>query len=243
MNEFSDDTLKELAVTAGKSIDFVQGITDYISDTIGDPIRGLFQTWVTDPVNAQRKIKLIELVARVKEKMMENNVTDVRSVAPKVILPLIEAATLEDNQDIDEMWANLLVSALNPSDAEIKRKYVSVLTDFSNDDVALLKYLSRKDTSYKKTKTFDGVESVEILAIPEGFERPYPKAELLSIETVSETTIRNFLNYDLVKPDFKWIHIDGNPSRNSFPVHRDVFEIKVTSFGRDFINRVIKKIK
>jgi hypothetical protein len=68
-------------------------------------------------------------------------VTVTRVVPPKVALPLLEYATLEHEDELHELWENLLSSALDPSEEEIKRMYISVLGELSAKDARSLKRL------------------------------------------------------------------------------------------------------
>jgi Abortive infection alpha len=57
------------------------------------------------------------------------------------VLPLIEHATMENEDDLHELWENLLVSALDSSEEELKRTYVSVLGELTAKDAHALRRL------------------------------------------------------------------------------------------------------
>ena len=55
-----------------------------------------------------------------------------RPVAMNVAFPLLEAASLEEDDGLQDIWANLLVNAADRnSGVEVKRALVSILQDFS----------------------------------------------------------------------------------------------------------------
>jgi Abortive infection alpha len=47
---------------------------------------------------------------------------------PKVMLPLLENATMEDNDDLHSLWAQLLATSLDAAADEVHRKFVTILT-------------------------------------------------------------------------------------------------------------------
>lgn len=75
------------------------------------------------------------------EKLQKKGIKITRVVPPKIALPLLEYATIEHEDDLHELWENLLASALDPSKEEIKRMYVSVLGELSAKDAHALKRL------------------------------------------------------------------------------------------------------
>ncbi len=53
-------------------------------------------------------------------------------VAPQILLPLLEAASLQDGEDLRSMWANLLANAADPrNQVETRPRFVSILRDLS----------------------------------------------------------------------------------------------------------------
>jgi hypothetical protein len=84
----------------------------------------------------------VKLLAwRTSARLLALGVQDRRMVAPKVGLPLLEAATMEYDDRLHILWANLLASALNPASAPVERWLVSILADLTGDDARALESL------------------------------------------------------------------------------------------------------
>jgi hypothetical protein len=83
----------------------------------------------------------VTLLHNTEKKLKKKGVKFTRVVPPKIALPLLEHATMEHEADLHELWENLLTSALDPSDEEITRMYVSVLGELSAKDAHELKRL------------------------------------------------------------------------------------------------------
>ena len=62
-----------------------------------------------------------------------------RSVPLNVAIPIFEAASLEEDDDLQDLWARLLVNAADAeSGVEVRRGLASILQDFSHMKVRLL---------------------------------------------------------------------------------------------------------
>jgi hypothetical protein len=85
--------------------------------------------------------RLTTFLHNTEEKLQRKGIKLTRVVPPKIALPLLEHATMEHEDDLHELWEILLTSALDPSEEEIKRMYVSILGELSAKDAQALKRL------------------------------------------------------------------------------------------------------
>jgi hypothetical protein len=140
---------EEVAKTAGKALDFAQGFPAWIGDVVGRPIAEAVGYYVTDRIQAKRyeaaiydQARLTELVRKVGI-ALEGRDVKVRPIPPKVALPLLENATMEFDERLHTMWANLLASALDADQDPVERQYVTVLAElFPPDAMALEEFWS-----------------------------------------------------------------------------------------------------
>ena len=62
-----------------------------------------------------------------------------RSVPLNVAIPIFEAASIEEDNDLQDLWARLLVNAADAnSGIQVRRGLVSILQDFSQAEARLL---------------------------------------------------------------------------------------------------------
>lgn len=61
-----------------------------------------------------------------------------RPLPASIALPLIEAATLEEDDDLQDIWARLLVNGADASAPEIRRAYISILESLNGPFYRLL---------------------------------------------------------------------------------------------------------
>ena len=89
-------------------------------------------------VRWERKLRLAE---RGRELLQERGVQGtLRPIPYKLALPIIEHASLEDNDELQDLWANLLASAVDPNfDGLIRATYIDIIRQLEVLDVHLLR--------------------------------------------------------------------------------------------------------
>jgi hypothetical protein len=139
-----------LAKTSSKAIDATRDVGGWLDRMFGRAIEDTIGRLWTDRAMASRVEaaiydweRLTTLLHNTEKKLQKKgiNIKNTRVVPPKIALPLLEHATMEHEDDLHELWENLLTSALDPSEEEIKRMYVSVLGELSAKDAHALKRL------------------------------------------------------------------------------------------------------
>lgn len=110
------------------------------------------------------RIRFIHFKRSLKVLEKAKHVLDERGIRPKavnlkVLVPILESAGLEDNDDLIEMWAGLLASAA--SEGEILPSFVGILSELSPSQARILDYIytNQKEIQYEGTP---GVEKHEL---------------------------------------------------------------------------------
>ncbi len=79
---------------------------------------------------------------------------DAKRVAPKVGFLWIDKASLEEDDDLQTMWANLMANAMNPNvadgmgDFELETTHIEILSQFSKPDCQVLEYIVKHGTEF-----------------------------------------------------------------------------------------------
>jgi hypothetical protein len=135
---------EEVAKTAGKALDLVSALPAWLGEVAGRPIAAAMGYYVTDRLQAKQFEARIYDQARLAELMrkagvaLEGREVVVRPIPPKVALPLLESATMEFDERLHTMWANLLATAVDADQDPVERQYVSILAELSADDAQAL---------------------------------------------------------------------------------------------------------
>ena len=143
---------KEIAKTAGKGIDAGRELGGFIARFISGPIEqgmGIFE----DKLKYMRWERQLRLKRRAEQYLREIGLEEpTRAVPMKIAIPLIQAASLEEDDELQDTWVRLLVNAGDSSrDLEVKRMYITILEDLASLEVEIL------NTIYSSPDLRDGI--------------------------------------------------------------------------------------
>ena len=111
----SAKAVQEVAKTTGQAISIVYKIGSFFSRIMEESIDATcgmlsdtlkFKRW-------ERQLSLIDKAERIINNRHLSNKT--RPISPKLALPIFQYASLEEDELLHDVWANLLVTALDPS--------------------------------------------------------------------------------------------------------------------------------
>jgi hypothetical protein len=130
---------QEVAKTAGKAIDASRELGGFFSRIFGgslEQLAGLGE----DHLTVYRRTRQLRLAKRYEEIRKELGFDhEIKPVELKFGLPLIAAASVENDDDLQDLYARLLATATNPDNKiEAKRAFVSILQDLGPLEVLLI---------------------------------------------------------------------------------------------------------
>lgn len=140
----SAKALQETAKATAKGIDLIRDAGSWLGDGIGKAINEAIGLYITDPISVKRFERAIyskDRLAALERKLGDiHNVEPIviRSIPPKVSIPLLEKATMEFDEDLHTLWANLLATAMDAKHDVVETKHVSILSELSATDAKIL---------------------------------------------------------------------------------------------------------
>ena len=131
--------VQEVSKTTDRALHVAEKFGGFISRIIGGSLEqavGIFE----DKLKYHRWERQIRFMDRVNEVLADRrHPFSSRSVPLNVAIPIFEAASLEEDDDLQDLWARLLVNAADSgSGCEVKRGFVSILQDFGHMEARLL---------------------------------------------------------------------------------------------------------
>ena len=127
---------QEIAKTASKALDKADKAGTFIAKYIDAPLVqavGIFE----DKLKYRRWENQLTLMKKADDKIKElGYINPPRELSLKLGLPLIEAASLEDDDKLQDLWANLLVNGT--TNFSLERSYISVLEQLSPVEAQIL---------------------------------------------------------------------------------------------------------
>jgi hypothetical protein len=229
--------IEETAKTAGKAIEAGrdlgswfegkagQAISDAIGLVIGDPLAEARQA-----AQIRRHERLIILGRQSQARLSALGVEQLIPLEDKVAIPLLEAASLESDPSLQEMWANLLATALSEEDG-VGRAHISILADLSPIEArALRDYYLRTPEALK----------------PAYRERGYVIANgSMDGDLYGLHVTRGLFRLGLVEPAFMVFKVvqdvgrsHEDPETNEISVPGDLYRITMTELGEAFCRAV-----
>ena len=166
----SAKAVQETAKAVGKSIDALSGTGNFFDRVFG----GLVEDGVgivADKVKYYRLERVALLAKKTEDKLKERGIEFTNAVQPKLAVPLIENATLEDNDELHTLWSNLLTNAMDPRVSQnVKHIHVSILKEMEPLDIGILSTVAREMMANHSTQNisdilFDRAEVAEKLEV------------------------------------------------------------------------------
>lgn len=223
-----DDPVKqatELAKATGATIEQVRKFGEFADQIFGKGLSNAFGM-IGDKLAYLRFERAISLAEKTKKRLAERGVDQLRYVPVNIGLPLLEKASMEEDENIHDMWSNLLANAADPNyDGEIRKNYVSILSELEPIDAVILMHIvieyGRMTDSQKK----EGLFVKEKLATALG-----------KSEDACDTPLRNLLRHGLIKPGV----VSGAVSigEHLLSSYKDLELFQCTTLGADFYRAV-----
>jgi Abortive infection alpha len=211
---------QEVAKTAGKAIDASRELGGFFSRIFGGSLEQLAGIG-EDHLTVYRRTRQLRLAKRYEEIRKELGFeSEIKPVELKFGLPLIAAASVENDDELQDLYARLLARATNPdSKIEAKRAFVSILQELGPLEVLLIDQIYSAPTT-PGTAVPTG-RFPERYSINMDDESARPSAEV-------ELALWNLVRVGCIEPSGTY---GGGSS---------VSAVTLTSLGRAFVEAAIK---
>lgn len=158
----SAKAVQEVAKTTGQAISIVDKIGSFFSKIMKESIDATcgmladtlkFKRW-------ERQLSLIDKAERIiKEKKLSDKM---RPISPKLALPIFQYASLEEVESLHDVWANLLVTALDPSCQIPRSAFIDIIRQLEPVDIKILNILYNYYLTQSKKQKERDEKSLEI---------------------------------------------------------------------------------
>lgn len=146
-NEIEDSAkaIQEVAKATRTGIEATQQLGGYVSRIINEPVEAVVGM-LGDRLKFMRAERQLRLADRWREILNERNIHGtLRVVPPKLVLPIIENASLEEDDELQDLWANLLATAVDPNyNGQIRSAYIDIVRQLEVVDVHILDFMFRE---------------------------------------------------------------------------------------------------
>ena len=144
--------------TAEKAMEMTK---EFLGKLVGPTVDELGLTWA-DGMKVYRLKRQVANLAKVKAIVDEHKI-DIKRVKLKVLVPYLDGIALEDDENIQDLWANLFTNYIDASKNLNITLYPSILSQLSTEETKILKHMSENDNLLDfSNDTFD--ESGEVIS-------------------------------------------------------------------------------
>ncbi|MGX4641724.1 Abi-alpha family protein [Massilia sp. SYSU DXS3249] len=133
------EAVQEVAKVTGKGIEAITELSHFVSEFTRAPLAAGFGI-VADRLTFMRAERQLRFQVRTRELLSELGIAHpTRAVPLKFAVPLLEQASLEEDDSLQDLWAHLLVNAANASSpVEMRRAFISILEQLTSLDALIL---------------------------------------------------------------------------------------------------------
>ncbi|MDR7665319.1 Abi-alpha family protein [Methanosarcina sp. Z-7115] len=130
----------EGAKLATTVVEKVSNVPGFIAKYIDEPLMELAGKWV-DNRKFDRWENLVKIQDKVNAILKERGCKTLRMITPKLGIPLIDQALLEDNDDLREIWCKLIANSLDPNiNVEFHYAYIDIIKNLTPLDAKVLEF-------------------------------------------------------------------------------------------------------
>ena len=102
--------------------------------------------FLKDQVRIYRRGRLTECVNKAETMLIEAGISP-QAVPPKILFPLLDGASLEEDESLHDMWAGLLANGASPENAgKVRPGFVATLKQMAPDEAGLLNLMFERRT-------------------------------------------------------------------------------------------------
>lgn len=192
--------VQEVAKSAGKAIDAAREAGGFIAKFVSGPLEqgmGIFE----DHLHYLRWERQIRLMQRAQDFLrLAGLPAPTRPVPLKLLIPIMQGASLEENDDLQDRWAALLVNAANANfRSEVRRSYAAILEQLTPLDAHILDVLY--SLPFEKSQ-HDAIATAELPVSARINEEKEQEFSLPSEEVV--ISLSNLYRLGCLRPGITW---------------------------------------
>jgi hypothetical protein len=235
---------QEVAKTTSKAIDATQALGKFVAKIIGQPLE-ISVGILTDKLQFMRWERQLSLLEKcnnlMKRKELDHNY---KTVPLKIVIPIMENASLEEDDYLQQLWANLLVSALDPKVPEPRAIYISIIKDLEPSDAKVLNKIynsfikqERLHKERYKNRTF---EKDEVLSTIFYTKKTELRNEIDLTDFELNSTLDSLARNRLIEFYFEDTEIETNDGTYWVSEYCGYDKVAITALGISFVRACIE---
>lgn len=121
---------------------------------------------ITDRLKLTRAKRAVLLMQRYDQFLLEQGITDPPPIPAKFAIPIIEHASLEDDEVLFEMWSNLLLSEIDPAMSNgIRAAFIGIIEQLDPLDAQIIGLIYRDTARLREASIPHVIKTGRIKAV------------------------------------------------------------------------------
>lgn len=190
-------TIEEIAKTTGKAIDATSKAGQFIAKYLDGPLEqafGIFKDKLTY-IRWERRVRLMD---RASDFLRQRGLMrPTRSVPMSILVPVLQLGSMEEDNDLQDLWAQLLVTAGDAnSGIVVEPAFIGILQNLSSRDAIILDKLYSFPVEYENLFLYTS-------ALPEKVLTEKPTSEMNPPKDVCQS-LGNLNRLGLIASGMMW---------------------------------------
>jgi hypothetical protein len=219
--------IQAVAKTTEKFAEIAEKVGGFVSKVIGpasDQVGGILEDWTRfyrykNLLSIADKVEIIHARRKIEGQTIP--------IPPRVAIPMLESASLEDDETLQEVWARLIANSTDPTfKAALHPGYIDIIKQMSPDEAIIL-------NSFLKLTTYPVFFSHHLTAVYEqadniAMDYYWMMQNKESYNIIYEMYLNHCKTLTLIKSDDSRVYIDN------------LLRLRIVELGYDFSGKEIE---
>ncbi len=143
----------EQAKAARELIDAGKALGGYVAGVLGDVPKDLFGLLIGDKIKTIRAERLAKMWKKAQQRLHDAGIEAPAAPNLKLVLPMLMGAADESSDELQERWANLLASSMDPEKMKhVRQDFSECLSKMMPVDARVLYYIAGNSGRFQNTE-------------------------------------------------------------------------------------------
>lgn len=223
--------IQESAKLGEKGLEIADKAGSFFAKVFREPASEI-SGMIADRLRFIRWKRLVQMADEVNKILEEKKITDTRAVPPKIALPILEEASLEDDPNLQYLWNHLLANAMNPNfNDELRYGFVDMIKGITGIEAKLLSGFYEVLHREGKLRPLSNV-----------LQYNFTKEEIMRVLDISADvyalSVNNLMRMQLLSPAI----LKGGVKMGQEPltIYKGIDAVTLTPLGVKFVEACVK---
>lgn len=223
--------IQESVKLGEKGLEIADKAGSFFAKVFREPINEI-SGMITDKLRFIRWKRMVQMADEVNKILEEKKIIDTRAVPPKIALPILEEASLEDDPNLQYLWNHLLANAMNPNfNDELRYGFIEMIKEITGIEAKLL-------NEFYEVLRREG----KLRPLSDVFQYSLTKEQIVQVLGISADvyaiSVNNLMRMQLLSPAILKGGVKMGPE--PLTIYKGIDAVTLTPLGVKFVEACIK---